>query len=102
MVIVLDEPTTGLDLHHQMELLELLRREVTDCGLTILATLHDLTLAGQFADRLVLLDAGRVLLDGPARDIIRREELSRCYQMDLRVIEIDGSDVIVPVRGVGE
>jgi iron complex transport system ATP-binding protein len=102
MVIVLDEPTTGLDLHHQMDLLELLRREVTECGLTIVATLHDLTLAGQFADRLVLLDAGKVVLDGPAHDIIRREELSRCYQMDLRVIDIDGADVIVPVRGVSQ
>jgi iron complex transport system ATP-binding protein len=102
MVIVLDEPTTGLDLHHQMDLLELLRREVTECGLTIVATLHDLTLAGQFADRLVLLDAGKVVLDGPAHDIIRHEELSRCYQMDLRVIDIDGADVIVPVRGVSQ
>ncbi|MHB1208734.1 MAG: ABC transporter ATP-binding protein [Acidimicrobiales bacterium] len=102
MVIVLDEPTTGLDLHHQMDLLELLRREVTDCGLTIVATLHDLTLAGQFADRLVLLDAGKTILDGPAREVIRREELSHCYQMDLRVIDIDGADVIVPVRGVSE
>lgn len=100
MVIVLDEPTTGLDLRHQMDLLELLRQEVNDCGLTIVATLHDLTLAGQFADRLVLLDQGQVVLDGAAHDVIRREELSRCYQMNLRVIEIDGSDVIVPVRSV--
>jgi iron complex transport system ATP-binding protein len=99
MVIVLDEPTTGLDLRHQMDLLELLRTEVADCGLTVVATMHDLTLAGQFADRLVLLDKGEVVLDGRARDVIRREELSRCYQMDLRVIDIDGADVIVPVRG---
>jgi len=100
MVIVLDEPTTGLDLRHQMDLLELLRQEVNDCGLTVVATLHDLTLAGQFADRLVLLDRGEVILDGAAHDVIRREELSHCYQMNLRVIEIDGSDVIVPVRSV--
>ena len=99
MVIVLDEPTTGLDLRHQMDLLELLKTEVADCGLTIIATLHDLTLAGQFADRLVLLDEGEVVLDGPAREVIRRDELSQCYHMNLRVIDIDGSDVIVPVRG---
>jgi iron complex transport system ATP-binding protein len=100
MVIVLDEPTTGLDLRHQMDLLELLRKEVSECGLTIVATLHDLTLAGQFADRLVLLEEGKVILDGLAREVIRREELSHCYQMSLRVIEIDGSDVIVPVRDI--
>ena len=98
MVIVLDEPTTGLDVRHQMELLELLKNEVADCGLTVLATLHDLTLAGQFADRLVLLDEGEVVLDGPARDVVRSRELSERYGMNLRVLDVDGSDVIVPVR----
>ena len=97
-LMVLDEPITGLDLRHQMELLELLRREVGECGLTVLATLHDLTLAGQFADRLVLLDHGRVVLDGPAREVVRSPELAACYAMDLRVVEIDGADVVVPVR----
>jgi cobalamin transport system ATP-binding protein len=98
MVMVLDEPITGLDLRHQMELLELLRKEVNECGLTVVATLHDLTLAGQFADRLVLLDAGRVVLDGAARDVVRSPELSDCYGMQLRVVDIDGADVVVPVR----
>ena len=56
-VMVLDEPITGLDLRHQMAMLELLQREVRENGFTVLATLHDLTLAGQFADRLVLLTA---------------------------------------------
>jgi iron complex transport system ATP-binding protein len=98
MVMVLDEPTTGLDLRHQMELLELLKKEVNECGLTVVATLHDLTLAGQFADRLVLLDDGAIVLDGPARDVIRSDELGEHYGMRLRVIDVDGSDVIVPVR----
>jgi iron complex transport system ATP-binding protein len=98
MVIVLDEPTTGLDVRHQMQLLELLKKEVADCGLTVLATLHDLTLAGQFADRLVLLDEGKVILDGPSREVVRSGELSEHYGMNLRVVDVDGSDVIVPVR----
>jgi iron complex transport system ATP-binding protein len=98
MVIVLDEPTTGLDLRHQMEILELLKTEVAECGLTVIATLHDLTLAGQFADRLVLLDQGVVVLDGVARAGVRSRELSEHYGMNLRVIDVDGSDVIVPVR----
>ena len=98
MVMVLDEPTTGLDLRHQMDLLELLKKEVNECGLTVIATLHDLTLAGQFADRLVLLDGGEMVLDGAARDVIRSDELGEHYGMQLRVIDVDGSDVIVPVR----
>ena len=100
-VMVLDEPITGLDLRHQMELLELLRHEVAAGGLTVLATLHDLTLAGQFADRLVLLDRGRVVLDGPAGEVVRRPELGSSYGMDLRVVEVEGADVVVPVRSSG-
>jgi len=97
-IMVLDEPTTGLDLRHQMNMLELLRREVDECGLTVLATLHDLTLAGQFADRLVLLDVGEVVLDGPAGEVIRSDELAKRYDMELRVMDVNGSDVVVPVR----
>ncbi len=97
-VMVLDEPTTGLDLRHQVELLELLRREVDECGLAVVATLHDLTLAGQFADRLVLLEAGRVRLEGPSREVVRDPALARAYAMELEVVEVAGGDVVVPVR----
>jgi iron complex transport system ATP-binding protein len=97
-VIVLDEPITGLDMRHQMDMLELLKSEVAQCGLTVIATLHDLTLAGQFADRLVLLDRGEVVLDGAAGDVIRSDELAQCYGMKLRVVDVDGADVVVPVR----
>ncbi|HEY5093168.1 MAG TPA: ABC transporter ATP-binding protein [Acidimicrobiales bacterium] len=97
-VIVLDEPITGLDMRHQMDMLELLKSEVAQCDLTVVATLHDLTLAGQFADRLVLLDRGEVVLDGAAGDVIRSDELAQCYGMKLRVVDVDGADVVVPVR----
>ena|SRR5665811_67442 len=99
--IVLDEPTTGLDVRHQIETMELLRREVDDSGVTVLATLHDLTLAGQFADELVLLNDGRLVAQGPSREIVRSSELGRAYRMDLRVIDVDGSDVVVPHRPTG-
>jgi iron complex transport system ATP-binding protein len=98
MVVVLDEPITGLDLRHQMDMLELMKHEVHECGLTVVATLHDLTLAGQFADRLVLLDNGEVVLDATAAVVIRSEELAKRYGMNLRVVDVDGADVVVPVR----
>ncbi len=98
-VVVLDEPITGLDVRHQMDILEMLKKEVSECGLTVIATLHDLTLAGLFTDRLVLLHHGQVLSDGVAQDVIRSEELARSYGTRLRVVNVDGSDVVVPVRG---
>jgi iron complex transport system ATP-binding protein len=97
-VLLLDEPTTGLDVRHQLEFLEVVRREVDECGLTVVATLHDLTLAGQFADRLVLLDRGAVVLDDTAHAVVRSEALGQHYGVALRVVEVDGRDVVVPLR----
>jgi iron complex transport system ATP-binding protein len=97
-VLVLDEPISGLDVRHQMDLLELLKKEVAECGLTVIATLHDLTLASLFTDRLVLIDHGEVLLDGAAHRVIQSDEMARSYGVALRVVNIDGSDVVVPVR----
>ncbi len=96
-IIILDEPTTGLDVRHQFEVLELLRREVDHGVVTIIATLHDLTLAGQFAQDVVLMDHGEVLLSGPAKEVIRSPQLAESYEMTLRVVDVDGSDVIIPV-----
>ncbi len=97
-VLVLDEPTTGLDLRHQIEILELLRHEVDGHGLCALATMHDLTLAGQFADRLALIDGGCLVAEGPSHDIVRSSELERVFGIALRVLDVDGSDVVVPTR----
>jgi len=99
-VLVLDEPISGLDVRHQMDLLELLKKEVAECELTVIATLHDLTLASLFTDRMVLLDHGRVVLDGAAHDVIQSEEMQRSYGVALRIVSIDGADVVVPVRKV--
>ncbi len=98
-VVVLDEPTSGLDVRHQLELLDLLRKEVEECQLTVLATLHDLTTACQYADQLVLLDRGHVAAFGAPRDVVRSPALSESYGMALRVVTIEGHDVVVPVRG---
>jgi iron complex transport system ATP-binding protein len=97
-VVVLDEPTAGLDVRHQLELLDLLRKEVEECQLTVLATLHDLTTASHYADQLVLLDAGRVATEGSPGDVVRSPALSRSYGMALRVVTVEGQDIVVPVR----
>jgi iron complex transport system ATP-binding protein len=80
--------------------MEILRREVDECGLRVIATLHDLTLAGQFADRLILLRDGAVVLDGDASTVVRSNELAEAYQADLRVVRIDDRDVVIPMRAL--
>ena len=76
-ILLLDEPTTALDVGHQQEVLELVDRAAASSnGLTVVSTMHDLTLAGQYADRLVLLDARtRWRCDGPADEVLTEANL---------------------------
>jgi iron complex transport system ATP-binding protein len=80
-VIVLDEPTNHLDIRHQLELLALLK----GLGLTVIATLHDLTLAAEFADRVVILSQGRVLADGPPETALGEATLAAAFHVHARV-----------------
>ncbi len=93
-ILLLDEPTTALDIGHQQQVLELvdsLRREE---GLTVVAAMHDLTLAAQYGDRVVLVDRGRIVAEGSARDVLTSERVEELYGARVRVV--DG--VVVPVR----
>jgi iron complex transport system ATP-binding protein len=84
-LIVLDEPTVHLDLHHQVEVLSLLTRLTAD-GLTVLAVLHDLPLAAHFFPRLVLLDGGRVVADGASADVLTPGRIRDVYDVDPRFV----------------
>lgn len=80
-VIVLDEPTNHLDIRHQLELLTLLK----GLGLTVIATLHDLTLAAEFAGRVLILAKGRVLADGPPDSTLTEANLARAFDVRTRI-----------------
>jgi len=102
-VLLLDEPTTGLDVGHQQQVLELVDTLRDDLELTVVSAMHDLTLAGQFADHLVLLDGGRVAADGPARAVLTEQVISQHYHASVRVLEDPGGGiVVVPVRHAAE
>jgi iron complex transport system ATP-binding protein len=96
-VLLLDEPTTGLDVGHQQQVLELVDTLRDDLDLTVVSALHDLTLA----DQLVLLDAGRVAAAGPPAAVLTEQVISRHYHASVRVLEDPGGGiVVVPVRHV--
>jgi iron complex transport system ATP-binding protein len=97
-VLLLDEPTTALDLGHQVEVLELVDQLRHAQQLTVVSTMHDLSLAAQFADRLALIDRGRVVVTGGADDVLTDEHLGRYYGTAVRTIEADGVRLVVPLR----
>lgn len=98
-ILLLDEPTTGLDIGHAQALLDLVERLRSEDGTTVVSTLHDLTLAGQYADQLLLLDKGKVAAAGTPAAVLDADILARHYDARLSVLPgPDGSPVVVPHR----
>jgi iron complex transport system ATP-binding protein len=97
-LVLLDEPTTALDIGHQQEVLDLVDALRRDQGLAIVSSMHDLTLAGQYADRLALLDRGRLVAEGPAASVLTEENIARHYGARVRVMHEPTGIVVVPDR----
>lgn len=78
-VILLDEPTANLDIHHQVDFLNLILNLNREKGLTIVMASHDLNIASEYCDRLILLRGGRIYTMGPPREVITRENIEKVY-----------------------
>lgn len=98
-ILLLDEPTSALDIGHQQQALELVDKLRREHGLTVVSAMHDLTLAGIYSDRLILMHAGHRVADGTAADVLKPETLGEFYGVSVRVHrEADGTIVVVPNR----
>lgn len=85
-IILLDEPTTFLDLQHQVEVMELLVRLTRGRGRTIIAVLHDLNFASAYADNVVMMKNGRVEAHGPSTFVFTAEQIARVFDVLVRVV----------------
>ncbi len=99
-VCLLDEPTAHLDLGQRLRMLRVLRQEAHAHGRTVLAVLHDLNLAGGFADRIVMLVDGRVLADGAPEDVLTPSLIEQAFGTPVRVMPHPdhGAPVVVPLE----
>ncbi len=97
-IVLLDEPTTALDVGHQQQVLELVDRLRREHQLTVVTTMHDLTLAGLYAERLVLIDGGRIVVHGPATEVLTEANLARYYGARVRIIHDGGRPAVLPLR----
>jgi iron complex transport system ATP-binding protein len=101
-ILLLDEPTSHLDLHHQVGLLELVRALARQDRLAVLVTLHDLNLAARYADRVALLVDGCVTAQGRPEEVLEPAAISAAYHLPVTVLPnpLDGTPLILP--GVSE
>ena len=98
-ILLLDEPTTALDLGHQQDVLELVDALRRERGLTVIATLHDLTLAARYGDRIAMLARGRVAETGPPASVLTVENIAAHFGATVRIVDDPEGPVIVPTAG---
>lgn len=97
-VLLLDEPTGALDIGQGQKALELIVHLRSLRPMTIITAMHDLTLAGQFPDRLILLADGRVVADGPPARVLTPEHIRTIYRASVEVVNVNGGLAVVPMR----
>lgn len=98
-ILLLDEPTSALDVGHQQQVLELVDELRREESLTVVSALHDLTLAAQYCDRLVLLGDGLVKATGDPGAVLTVDNIQRLYGASVRIVDLGGGEVaVVPYR----
>lgn len=97
--MLLDEPTTFLDVAHQLDILDLVRRLNREEGRTLVVVLHDLNQAARFADHLIVMKDGEVASHGSPGEILTEELLSDVFALEARVIDdpVFGTPLVVPI-----
>jgi iron complex transport system ATP-binding protein len=97
-IILLDEPTTALDVGYQQEVLELIDRLRKENKIAVVSTMHDLTVSGLYPDRLMLLSGGNVVASGSAESVLTPENIEKHYGAKVSVITHESGPVVIPER----
>jgi len=97
-VLLLDEPTSALDIGHQQHVLDLVNRMRLQDQLTVIAAMHDLTLAAQYGRRVVLLHQGRVVADASPAEVLQPTRLAEVYGARVEVLQREDGPAVLPVR----
>ncbi len=94
-ILMLDEPTSNLDVYHQLYVMKLLRDIAKANNIIVLVICHDLNVAARFSDRIILLSKGSIAADGPASDVITSENIKDVYGIDADVMQVDGRPYVI-------
>lgn len=97
-IVLLDEPTTALDVGYQQEVLELIDRLRREKKIAVISTMHDLTISGLYADRLMLIAQGKVVEEGDANKVLTSATIAQHYGAAVEVLDSDSGPIVIPVR----
>ncbi|MGH4024979.1 MAG: ABC transporter ATP-binding protein [Pseudonocardiaceae bacterium] len=98
-VLLLDEPTTFLDLSHQVDVLDLVERLHHDAGRTVVMVLHDLNLAARYASRLIAMHHGRIAAQGTPSEVLTEDMLREVFDLDAQVVTdpVSATPLVIPI-----
>ena len=94
-LILVDEPIAELDLYHQINVMQILKDKATE-GVGVLAVLHDLTMAAQFMDRLILINDGSVFAEGSPKEVLTKKNLEEVYKISPHQKDLSNNSIIFP------
>ncbi len=94
-VLLLDEPTSNLDIRHQMEVIRLLKKQTAAAGLMVIMISHDINIAAKYSDSIIMMREGRVYAVGTPGEVITRENMKDVYGVDVDVLDINGRPHVV-------
>ena len=97
-VLLLDEPTSNLDIKHQLEVMEIIRNLVRKKEISAVMAIHDLNLASRYADRVVMMNGGEIFDAGDAASVLTPEKIKHVYDVEVEVNNHGGRPYIVPIR----
>jgi iron complex transport system ATP-binding protein len=97
-VLLLDEPTSNLDILHQLEVMELIKRLVSDIGVSAIISVHDLNLASTYSDKVIMLKRGKIVAAGDPFSVLTNENIASVYSVEVAVKNERGRPYIVPLR----
>ncbi len=101
-VLMLDEPTSNLDIKHQLEVLGLMQKFAHEGGMTVIMVLHDLNLASRFSDKLVLINEGKVFASGPPAAVLNPANIRAVYDVEADVDQNGLGIQVLPLRSISE
>ena len=99
-VLLLDEPTSNLDIKHQLEVMDIIKNIVRERGIAAIMAIHDLNLASRYADRIIMMNGGEIFDAGDAAAVLTPENIKHVYDVEVEVPNHGGRPYIVPVRPV--
>ena len=99
-VLLLDEPTSNLDIRHQLEVMDIIKSIVREKGIAAIMAIHDLNLASRYAGRIIMMNGGKIFAAGNPASVLTPENIKHVYGVEVKVNNHDERPYIVPIRPV--